>query len=71
MTEIDYESAAEMAFGPLRDRPTPEIIFRLDDNDRIMRMGAAMVLQGRGERAAFERGVELCRSADAARVPDR
>jgi HEAT repeat protein len=67
MTEIDYETAAaEMAFGELRERPTPELIFRLDDKDRVTRMAAAMVLQRRGERAAFERGVELCRSEDAA-----
>ncbi len=67
MTGIDRETAAaEMAFGPLRDRPTPEIIFRLDDNDWVTRTAAAMVLQGRGERAAFERGVALCRSEDEA-----
>ena len=63
MTGNDRETAAaEMAFGPLNDRPTPEIIFRLDDDDWITRTAAAMVLQGRGERAAFDRGVELTRS---------
>lgn len=65
MAQIDRETAAaEMAFGPLNDRPTPELIFRLDDVDWVTRTAAAMVLQGRGERAAFERGVELSR-ADA------
>lgn len=55
-------AAAELAFGPLRDKPTPELIFRLDDDDWVTRTAAAMVLQGRGEPAAFRRGVELCRS---------
>lgn len=66
MTEFDYETAAaELAFGEYRERPTPELIFRLDDDDRVARTAAAMVLQGRGERAAFERAVELTRSTEA------
>lgn len=64
MTEGDRETAAaELAFGPLKDRPARELLFMLDDEDWVTRTGAAMVLQGRGERQAFERGLELCGSA--------
>ena len=59
-------AAAELAFGPLRDKPTPELIFRLDDGDWVTRTAAAMVLQGRGEHEAFQRGVELTRGDDEA-----
>jgi len=59
-------AAAELAFGPLQDRPTAELIFRLEDEDWVTRTAAAMVLQGRGERTAFARGAELCRGEDEA-----
>lgn len=63
MTEGDRETAAAaLAFGPLKDRPTPELLFMLDDEDWVTRTAAALILQGRGERKAFERGLELCRS---------
>ncbi len=63
MTEDDRETAAaELAFGSCADRPTPELLFMLDDEDWVTRTAAALILQGRGERKAFERGLELCRS---------
>lgn len=63
MAEDDRETAAaELAFGALKDRPTPELLFMLDDESWVTRAAAAMVLQGRGEQKAFERGLELGRS---------
>lgn len=63
MTDGDRETAAAaLAFGPLKDRPTPELLFMLDDEDWVTRTAAALILQGRGEPKAFERGLELCRS---------
>lgn len=63
MTEDDRETAAaELAFGSLTDRPTPELLFMLDDEDWVTRSAAALILQVRGEQKAFERGLELARS---------
>lgn len=62
MTGRDPETAAaELSFGPFADKPTPELLDLLCDEDEVKRHAAATALQRRGERVAFERGVELAR----------
>ena len=57
----ELDKAAELSFGPFADKPTPELLDLLRDEDEVTRHAAATALQKRGERVAFERGVELTR----------
>ena len=57
----DMYKAAELSFGPFADKPTDELLDLLCDEDEVTSHAAATAFQRRGERAAFERGVELTR----------
>ena len=57
----DMYKAAELSFGPFADKPAAELLDLLCDEDEVTGHAAATALQRRGERAAFERGVELTR----------
>lgn len=48
--------------APLFDQDTAELLELLCDSDEATRHAAAMVLQGRGTREAFERALEMVRS---------
>lgn len=55
--------AGELSLGPFADKPTAELLDLLCDKNGVTSHAAATALQRRGERAAFERGVELTRDA--------
>lgn len=61
MNDDEMWKAAELSFGPFADKPTPELLDLLCNEDEVARHAAATALQRRGERVAFERGVELTR----------
>ena len=62
MNDEELNRAAELSFGPLEKEPTPALLDLLCDEEVVTRHAAATALQRRGERAAFERGVELTRN---------
>lgn len=61
MNDDELWKAAEMSFGPFAGKPTAELLDLLCDEDEVTRHAAATALQKRGERVAFERGMELTR----------
>ncbi|MBE9555965.1 MAG: HEAT repeat domain-containing protein [Proteobacteria bacterium] len=61
MNDDDMYKAAVLSFGPFADKPTPELLDLLCDEDEVNSHAAATALQRRGERVAFERGIELTR----------
>ncbi len=61
MNDDEMHKAAELSFGRFADKPTPELLDLLCDGDAVTRHAATTALQKRGEREAFERGVELTR----------
>lgn len=61
MSDYDGRLAAggENLTAPLQDQDTAELLDLLCDTDEATRHAAAMVLQGRGGREAFDRAMEL------------